>query len=122
MRKLLGLSVVGVLIGVSIGSADLETPERQGPKIGIPGMGTRATFRRFKANEEAQAIVSGDGDTCLGLYVFDANGNCVARDDLTAPESSDDLTVKWVPHVAAEYSVEVRNGSTNPNAFEFVLR
>ena len=119
--RLLILSAAGVLLGVSIVSADLETPEKLAA-VEIPGLGARATLRRFKANEEAQAIVSGKGSTCLGLYVFDANGNCVAKDDLTAPESSDDLTVKWVPHEAAAYSVEVRNGGIMPNSYEFLLR
>src|SRR5437016_4506007 len=119
MRKLLALSFVSVLCCVSICSAELETPEKLAPSEGVPGRGVRPMLRRFKANEEAQAIVSGEGQTCLGLYVFDADGNCVAKDDLTAPESSDDLNVRWIPHEAATYSVEVRNGGIFPNTYEF---
>jgi hypothetical protein len=107
---------------VSTTSAELETPEKLGPKTRISGMGVHSALRRFKANEAAQLIISGDGDTCLGVYVFDAHGNCVAKDDMTSPESSDDLTARWIPHEAAGFIVEVRNGGISPNGFEFLLR
>jgi len=122
MRKLLALSLLGVLWCVSWGSADLVTPRKLGPPRELPGLGNHATLERFKGNEPAWIQVSGEADTCLGLYVFDADGNCVAKDDRTTPQSSDDLAVEWIPPDTATYSVEVRNGGTIKNAYEYAVR
>ena len=122
MRKLLAFSLLGVSLCVSLGDASLVTPRKLGDPERIAGLGVRATIERFKANERASAIVSGDGESCLGLYIFDAQGNCIAKDDVTAPQSSDDLTVEWFPAAAAAYSVEVRNAGIGVNQFELGIR
>lgn len=122
MRKLLVGSLLGMLLCVSIGSADLVAPRKFGAKENIPGLGIRSTIERFKANEPASVIISGDGDTCLGLYIFDGNGNCVAKDDFTSPHSSDDLAVEWIPPETAPYAIEVRNAGITFNAYEFAVR
>ncbi len=122
MRRLLPWSLLGVLVCVSLGSADLVTPRRLGSPEPIAAMGTRMTIEKFKGNERASVLVSGEGVTCLGLYVFDAQGNCVARDDATTPQASDDLTVEWIPAETATYSIEVRNGGISTNAYDFAVR
>src|SRR4051812_42675202 len=104
MRKLMAGSLLGVLLCVSMGSADLVTPRKLGGLERIPALGVRSTIERFKANEPASVVISGEGETCLGLYVFDGNGNCVAKDDFTSPHSSDDLAVNWIPPETAAYS------------------
>jgi len=42
-------------------------------------------------------IVSGSYASVLGVYVFDAQGNCVARDDMSEPQTADDLITEWIP-------------------------
>ena len=122
MRWTPALILAGSLLCVSLATADLITPSKLGPKVAIPGIGRRAISERFKANEPARAIVSGDGDTCLGLYIFDTHGNCVAKDDSTSPVSSDDLAVEWFPAGLHPYSVEVWNGGYLPSEFELGIR
>ncbi|MSQ93460.1 MAG: hypothetical protein EXR98_02765 [Gemmataceae bacterium] len=125
MRKLIAASLVGLLLCVSWSSAELVTPrEPEGKKERVPisAFGVRAFVDTFKANEEAVAIASGIGDTCLGFYVFDAAGNCVAKDDVTHSNTGDDLHVRWVPAVETRYSVEVRNAGFDRNKFQIALR
>jgi hypothetical protein len=58
----------------------------------------------------------------LSLYVFDARGNCVARDDVSEPKTSDDLYAEWLPDAQQAYSVEIRNAGYDLNEFRIVLR
>lgn len=121
MRKLLAGSVLAILLCVSFSSAELVTPRKLGHAEAVAGMSVRATLEKFKPNERASVIVSGKGATCLGLYVFDAQGNCIAKDDVTPAQASDDLTVEWVPLESA-CSVEVRNFGNSANAFDLAIR
>ena len=107
MRTIMASSLM--LTCVCLASADLVTPRPAVKEQPISAMSLRAYTEAFRADEEARVIVSGDGSTILALYVFDADGNCVAKDDVPAPESSDDLFVEWVPASAGRYSVEMRN-------------
>ena len=116
------LAVAVVLVCVSLGSADLVTPRNQVQQTGIPGLATRATIERFKVNEPAAVMVSGNSATCLGLYVFNAHGNCVAKDDRVSPQSSDDLAVEFIPSDIAPYSIEVRNGGFAVNVYSIAVR
>lgn len=59
----------------------------------------------FVANELAEILVSGDGDTDLDLYVYDSNGNLIASDR----DYSDDCYVRWVPRWTGRYIVKIVN-------------
>lgn len=59
----------------------------------------------FVANQLAEILVSGDGDTDLDLYVYDSNGNAIAQDT----DYSDDCLVRWVPAWTGRYIVKVVN-------------
>lgn len=70
----------------------------------------------YASHKRACAIVSGDGRTYLGLYVFDRWGNCVARDDYTGSNAArDDLAVEWFPPDVGAYTVDVINFGRAPN-------
>jgi hypothetical protein len=114
--------LVAVLACVSLGNADLVFPRERQVKQDIPGLRLRSYIDTFKANERALVIVSGNYQSCLGVYVFDAQGNCVAKDDLSSPQTADDLATEWIPPEQARYSVEVRNAGVMPNSFEIGLR
>jgi hypothetical protein len=122
MRKLLAGSLLGVLLCVSLGSADLVTPRERKPEDRVSAQGIRVFTDTFKGHEAALVLVSGKGRTSMGLYVFDAAGNCVAKDDFTQPTTADDLFVTWIPPEQTRYSVEVRNGGLDSNSFQIALR
>ena len=123
MRILLPLCVVVILLCVSVGSADLVTPRKVWLAGLVPGQGTRVVIERYKPNDAATVILSGNGDTTvLGLYVFDAEGNCVAKDDRTTLQNTVDLGLEWVPANTTPYYIEVRNAGVSEMSYKLVLR
>lgn len=67
----------------------------------------------FIANELAEVLVSGDGDTDLDLYVYDSNGNLIAQDT----DYSDDCYVRWVPAWTGRYTIRIVNRGPVYNRF-----
>lgn len=67
----------------------------------------------FVANQLAEILVSGDGDTDLDLYVYDSNGNLIAKDT----DYSDDCYVRWVPAWTGRYTVRIVNRGPVYNRF-----
>lgn len=67
----------------------------------------------FIANELAEVLVSGDGDTDLDLYVYDSNGNLIAQDS----DYSDDCYVRWVPVWTGRYTIRIVNRGPVYNRF-----
>ncbi len=67
----------------------------------------------FVANQLAEVLVSGDGDTDLDLYVYDSNGNLIASDT----DYSDDCYVRWVPAWTGRYTVRIVNRGPVYNRF-----
>jgi hypothetical protein len=122
MRWLLSLGVLALLLFVSLGSADLVTQRKGVEARLIRSRSTVATLERYKPNETASVILSGKTSTVLGLYVFDANGNCVALDDFTTVQNSVDLALEWVPAESTPYFVDVRNGGATATQYFLVLR
>jgi hypothetical protein len=122
MRIIMMCSVLTVLFCVSLGSADLVKPREPAKELKIPAGMTRSYVDTFKKNERALVIASGRGKACLGLYVFDSRGNCVARDDISGPATSDDLIVEWLPPDEARYCVELRNAGFENNPYQIALR
>jgi len=67
----------------------------------------------FVANQLAEILVSGDGDTDLDLYVYDSNGNLIASDT----DYSDDCYVPWVPAWTGRYTIRIVNRGPVYNRF-----
>jgi hypothetical protein len=67
----------------------------------------------FRAGQRACVIVMGDHDPVvnLGLFVYDANGNLVARDE----GGGDFVAVIWYPPRTATYRVKLKNPGTEWN-------
>jgi hypothetical protein len=59
----------------------------------------------FPAGKEATITVHGDKKTDVYLFVYDADGKQVAKDDSPGP----DCEVKLTPKEAAKYTLEIRN-------------
>jgi hypothetical protein len=75
----------------------------------------------FTGHERAAVIAIGNDASRLGLYVFDANGNCIALDD-QGGAAKDDLAVGWFPPRTGPYSFEIRNLGRNLNIFKLAVR
>lgn len=67
----------------------------------------------FVANQLAEVLVSGDGDTDLDLYVYDSNGNLITSDT----DYSDDCYVRWVPAWTGRYTIRIVNRGPIFNRF-----
>ena len=67
----------------------------------------------FVANQLAEILVSGDGDTDLDLYVYDSNGNLIASDT----DYSDDCYVRWIPAWTGRYTIRIVNRGPVYNRF-----
>lgn len=59
----------------------------------------------FNGGEVAAVGVDGDDDTDLDLYVYDENGNLVAKDD----DLSDHCLVRWVPKWDGKFYIRIYN-------------
>jgi hypothetical protein len=102
---LLAMSVVPALAG-AVG----------GPKYGRYRVGAHSsrTFTvSFYGGETGRVAVSGDGDTDLDLYVYDALGNLIAADE----DETDDCVVSWVPRWTGSFTIKVVNRGDVYNDF-----
>jgi len=59
----------------------------------------------FFGSDNAAIVISGDGDTDLDLFVYDANGNLIGSDT----DRSDDCVVRFQPYWTGTFRIEVRN-------------
>lgn len=85
----------------------------KGQRDRVYGKDINAYQVKFWANELAEVCVSGDGDTDLDLYVYDANGNLIGRDD----DYSDECVVRWVPAWTGTFVIKVVNRGALYNDF-----
>jgi hypothetical protein len=79
-----------------------------GPRQGLHAVNSKSTdsFQlAFTAGRLAEIVVSGDGDTDLDLYVYDANGNLITYSE----DYSDDCYVSWVPKWTGAYTIKIVN-------------
>ena len=122
MRKLLCLAVLVPLFLTRPAGADIVEERKREADVPIIGLMTRAYSDTFKKHEPARACVSGKYLSTLGLYVFDPQGNCVAKDDFSEPETADDCFAVWIPAEQQAYSIEVRNAGIERNMYQFAIR
>jgi hypothetical protein len=123
MRIIMACSVLVVLFCVSQGNADLVKPREAARELVLPAGLTRSYVDAFKKNERAVAMARGVGLSCMGLYVFDSHGNCLAMDDLSSrPTTADDLIVTWYPAEQDRFCVELRNTGFDANEYQIALK
>ena len=70
----------------------------------------------FPAGKEADITLHGEKKTDVYLFVYDADGKQVAKDDSPGP----DCEVKLTPKEAAKYTLEIRN--QGPGATSVALK
>jgi hypothetical protein len=101
-----------ILAGVVFATATPADKNGEVVKFPVEPYETRSAKIEFVGTEKAAVACMGNHKTYLGLYVYDANGNCVAWDDLVATKGrspTDGLAVEWYPPETATYNVEVVN-------------
>ena len=61
--------------------------------------------QKFWADDLAEILVSGDGDTDLDLYVYDENGNLIVSDT----DYTDDCYVRFYPRWTGTFRIKIVN-------------
>jgi hypothetical protein len=67
----------------------------------------------FVGHEWEVLVVSGDGSTDLDLYVYDENGNLIAKDE----DDTDDCVVRFIPRWTGDFTVKVMNRGGYSNRY-----
>jgi hypothetical protein len=101
------------------GSIDSTRGAVGGPKYGQFSVKARSTDQftiAFTAGRLAEIALSGDGDTDLDLYVYDANNNPIASSE----DYSDDCYVSWVPRWTGNFIIKVVNRGNVFNRYVLV--
>ena len=89
--------------------------EFKGKKIEMKDKGEVAYVLSFKAGKEFEATADGTKNTDVNLYVYDAAGNEVGKDDSPGPKCS----VKVTPAKDGKYKFVLKNtGGENTVTFE----
>jgi hypothetical protein len=122
MRTILGVSLLAILFCVSFGAAELVTPRKSEAEQAVPAYSIRPFMDTFKKGELARVIGNGRGSSCLGVYVFDSQGNCVAWDDKSEARTGDDFYAEWIPAEQERFNIEIRNAGPEANLFRIALR
>lgn len=71
---------------------------------------------RFGGGSRAYVAVNGDGDTDLDLYIYDENGNLIAKDD----DHLDRCVVEWYPKWTGPFVIKVKNRGNVYNNYSIV--
>ena len=82
-----------------------KAEEFKGKLYDVDDKGKAVVTLAFPAGKEATITVHGEKQTDVYLFVFDADGKQIAKDDSPGP----DCEVKLTPKEAAKYTLEIRN-------------
>jgi hypothetical protein len=114
--------VLGLLLMATFGASAPLQPGKV-KKADVDPFGRTSFVERFEKAKRAGVIVIGDGQTYLGVYVFDRWGNCVAKDDTSGSAAArDDLAVQWFPPEVGSYTIEVCNFGRSTNEFTIAIQ
>jgi hypothetical protein len=112
-----------LLAGAALGPGAPLDPETRAVEGKLEPYRDHTFWRRFSGGgSKAEVIAVGKGSGLLGLYVYDADGNCVGHDDDVTQRTLDDAVVHWVPARTDLYTIEVRSLSRHENTFLMTVR
>ncbi len=97
-------------------------PKKRFVKVELAPFEHREYSGRFVADKRSIAIALGGNRSNLALYVFDAHGNCVGRDDDLSLISRDDLAAEWIPAQTGPISIQVKSLARVANVVTMVVR
>jgi len=117
MKKLAAIAMTMVILTFSVVAPSLASPVG-GPQIlsnRIVGAYSSRTFTvTLRGGETTSIGVSGDGDTDIDLYVYDALGNLIAEDD----DSTDECRVRVIVYRTSSFTIKVVNRGGLSNEFD----
>ena len=112
-----------VLAGAALGPGAPLDPKTRAVEGKVEPYREVSYERSFQAGIPARVIALGKAaEGYLGLYVFDAHGNCVARDDEVTTRTVDDTAVEWVPAQTGPYTIQVNALGKHPVEFLMTVR
>ncbi len=114
LRIPLGMLLLSLAVAVSDGG---PVPPLANKQRVVEPLGQVTETAVFEGGKCAVIIASAKGFYYMGLYVYDADGNCVAKDDHGNFDTCDDMAVEFHPPETARYTWEVRNFGPNSRAF-----
>ena len=120
-RLMIAASVVFVLTALRSAHENVKATELgegaqfTGKKIEMKDKGEVAYILSFAAGNEFEATTDGTKNTDVNLYVYDATGKEVGKDDSPGPKCS----VKVTPEKEGKYKFVIKNaGGNNTVTFE----
>jgi hypothetical protein len=116
------VGMAALLFGATLGSGAPLDMKARAVEAPVDAFGAREFWGKFPGGKRSLAIALGDNRTNLGLYVFDAHGNCVARDDDMSLASRDDLAVEWLPAQTGLFTIQVKSLARISNRVLLVIR
>jgi len=120
MKRLGLFALLSVFLLASSGGGGPVRP-RPPAFVDVPGYYVASLAEDFAGGVRANIIVSGDGQTYLGVYVFDSHGNCVAWDDFGNRTTRDDLNAEWYPPNTGRYGCDIFNYGRIENQAELAF-
>lgn len=112
----LAVALCALLVGTltSVWAGAVGGPKQTRTRV-QPG-GTDVFTVAFRAGESARILLSGDGDTDLDLYIFDALGNLISKDD----DRTDDCVAQWTPRWTGKFTIKVVNRGAVYNEYTLI--
>jgi hypothetical protein len=86
------------------GKPAIKVPAAMDGKVGVVELKVV-----YVANKLAEFVLIGDGDTDIDVYVIDAAGKEVAKDEDPAEYGSDLCVCRWMPSEEQEYTIRIVN-------------
>jgi hypothetical protein len=132
MRHWLGLALFTLLLAAPWGATSPVQPSDPQLKMPLAGYSSVLSIVPCKGGERTVAVAAtiSNRAVLLSLYVFDAHGNCIARDEFDdrAPPrenrrpATDAAAVEWFPPTTGPYTVELRNLSPDSCVLQMAIR
>jgi hypothetical protein len=132
MRRWAWLTVIGLFAAVPWASPSPTHPDKPLMKVALPAYSTLTSVIDCKGGERTCAIAATitSAPVLLAIYVYDAHGNCIARDEfqdrnpLTEKRrpAADDVAVEWFPPAEGPFTLELRNLSAVPGVVQMAIR
>ena len=100
------------ILGTSVFAGAIDGPQRANTQVKANSI-DRFTVN-FRENERAIVCLKGDGDTDLDLYIYDENGNLVAKDI----DNTDTCAAVWTPKWSGHFTIQVKNRGNVYNCYK----
>jgi len=123
------LALVGLALLAPLAWTSPVEPEKPLEKVPLSGNGRIITVVTCNGNQSTFAIAATTTENgMLSMYVYDAHGNCVGRDEFSERPSqkprraTNDCGVEWYAPTMDHYLVEVRNQSLDSCTVQMTIQ